>query len=102
MLFDLLLFVLLLPVILVWMINELMQDFLNFFGWWLFPAVLAGYFGAFLFTVKPAAPDAPFVSLFQVISECTAFGIRLPVWLLILGGLMLFTGATSTRLKRAG
>ncbi len=74
---NVILFMLCLPALLLWSVFKLVEDIGRFFGFWLFPAVLALYFGACLFVAGPSAPDAVYETLFQWLSGYVILGIRL-------------------------
>jgi len=100
-LIDLILFVLLLPVAIVWAIKRALEDVVKFFGYWIFPAALSVYSGVLLYIAGPSAPDAEFESIFNILSECVILHARLPLWLLVIGVALLVTGA-GLRLSRLG
>jgi hypothetical protein len=97
---DLFLFVLFVPIALVWAMFRLVDDVLQFFGFWVVPAVLSSYFGVYLYLVGPSTPDAAFESIVQWLSGYVVFGLRLPLLLLIAGIGTLLTAATFRTLRR--
>ncbi|WP_205182582.1 hypothetical protein [Burkholderia sp. LMG 13014] len=98
---DLILLVLAVPVFIVWIIAKMIKDIGKVFGYWIFPAALSLYGAALLFIAGPSAPDAAFESVFNVLSECVILGMRLPLWLLIIGAALLVIGAGLRQIRRS-
>jgi hypothetical protein len=101
MLIDVVLFILLMPAMLLWVIWQMIEDIREFFGNWIFPAALSIYGSVTLFIIGPAEPDAAFESVFNWLSESIVLGMRLPLLLLLLGVAMLAAGASRRYWQRS-
>lgn len=97
---DVLLFVLFLPVILVWAVFKFIEEIGHVFGFWAAPAALLIYFGIALYVVGPSAPNAVFGWIFQWLSGYVVVGLRLPLLLLTIGVGMLVAVAALRAARR--
>ncbi|APA90281.1 hypothetical protein BJG93_34785 (plasmid) [Paraburkholderia sprentiae WSM5005] len=98
---DLILLIVAVPAVIVWIIVKMIEDIRKVFGYWIFPAALSLYGAVLLFIAGPAAPDAAFESIFNALSECAILGMRLPLWLLIIGVALLVIGAGLRQSRRS-
>jgi hypothetical protein len=98
---DLILFILAVPAMIVWMLLKMIEDVVRVFGYLIFPAALSLYGAVLLYIVGPSAANATFESIFNVLSESVILGMRLPLWLFIIGATLLVIGGL-LQIRRSG
>ncbi|EIE9938010.1 hypothetical protein GIW79_22945 [Pseudomonas sp. PA-7-1E] len=84
-LFELLIFCLMVPALIVFALFKMVADIAAYFGFWLFPGVFGLCMGINLSMVAPSDPDVPFESMVQVIAGSHIAGFETPSVLILIG-----------------
>ncbi|NIE78339.1 hypothetical protein F3J45_28335 [Pantoea sp. Ap-967] len=84
-LFEILLFLMLVPALIVFALFKIASDIADYFGFWLFPGIFGLWLGINLSMVAPSDPNVPFESLIEVIAHSHIVGFATPQVLFVMG-----------------